>query len=141
MKELLGLVGGVVAGIAAMMLVGWFGGMVFAVEGPAAPAASEAFTDALGSAPLGTHVMILISWFAAAFAAAATAKAISRVSWPGWTLAGLFSLVLAGTFLVPLPTWMQILAVAAPLVAGVLADVLIRGRPKTAATEVDAQVG
>ena len=138
MRALLGLVAGIVAGIVAMMAVGWIGGMFFTVEGPSAPAGSEAFATALGSAPVATHVTILLSWFFAALAGAATAKAIARVSWPGWVIAGALALMLAGTFLVPLPAWMQILAVAGPLVAGVLADVLIKGRPRVEEAEAPA---
>ena len=129
MRSLLGLVAGILAGIVAMMAVGWIGSMFFAVQGPTAPAGSEALATAIGSAPVATQVTILLSWIAAAFAGAATAKAISRASWPGWVIAGALALVLAGTFLVPFPAWMQILAVAGPLAAGVLADVLIKGRP------------
>jgi hypothetical protein len=134
-RAVLGLVFGVIAAVLAMMAVGYIGEMLFPVSGTVDLARTDATLQTLGAASLGAKVFILLSWSAAAFAGAAVAKWISRASWPGWLIAGLLALMLAATFLVPLPTWMQILAVVGPLVGGLLADMLIKSR---VAEEVDA---
>ena len=69
-----------------------------------------------------------MSWFIGGFAALAAAKKLAGVSWPGWVVAGLLALLLAGTFLVPLPVWMQALAVLGPLIGALVADVTVSGR-------------
>jgi hypothetical protein len=112
-----------------MIAVGFVGNLFVPLSDAAAPGGGEAVTVALAAAPLGAQVIVLIAWFAAAFAGAAVARFVSRASWQGWTIAGLLALVLAGTFLVPLPMWMQILAVLGPLAGGALAQRLVAGRP------------
>lgn len=128
-RAVLGLVAGIVAAVLAMMAVGYVGEMLFPVSGTVDLARTDATLQTLGAASLGAKVFILLSWFAAALGGAATAKWVARASWPGWLIAGLLALMLAATFLVPLPTWMQILAVVGPLVGGLLADVLVQVRP------------
>ena len=129
MRALGGLLAGIVAAVLAMMAVGFVGNLIVPLNGPADPARSDQVREAIAAAPADQQAVILLCWFAAAFAGAAVAKWIAGVSWPGWTIAGLLALILAGTFLVPLPMWMQALAVVGPLVGGLLADLLVRRRP------------
>jgi integral membrane sensor domain MASE1 len=63
---------------------------------------------------------------------------VARVSWPGWVIAGGLALLLATTFLAPLPVWMQVLAVVGPLIGGLLADMLVRGGADGAAADARA---
>lgn len=128
MREIGGLVAGVVAAIAAIMLTGFVGGLFFSIEAPTDPMQGDAVVAALGTAPPGTKITLILSWFIGGFAALAAAKKVAGVSWPGWIVAGLLSLLLAGTFLVPLPVWMQALAVVGPLIGALIADVAVRGR-------------
>jgi hypothetical protein len=138
MRSLAGLVAGLIAAVAAMIVVGFVGNLFVPLSDAPVPgqteteAVTEAVTVALTAAPLGAQVTVLLAWFAAALAGAATARFISRVSWPGWTIAGLLALLLAGTFLVPLPVWMQVFAVLGPLAGGALAQILVPVRPADA---------
>ena len=128
MRAIAGLLVGIVAAIAAIMAVGLVGGLFFSVEAPTDPIQSaQATAAALGAAPVGAQILLVLSWFAGGFAGAAAAKRVARVSWPGWVVAGGLALLLASTFLVPLPVWMQALAVVGPLVGGLLADMLVGG--------------
>ncbi|WP_114953462.1 hypothetical protein [Sphingosinicella terrae] len=137
MRAIGGLLAGLVVAVLAMMAAGFVGDLVFPMSGPTDPRQAGQLREALAAAPAGQQAVILFSWFVAAFAGAAAAKAIARVSWPGWTIAGLLALVLAGTFLVPLPGWMQALAVIGPLGGGLLADLLVR-RPRSVQAEATA---
>ena len=128
MKAIGGLLAGIVAAIAAIMATGFIGGLFFTIEAPTDPMQSEAVVAALADAPAGTKITLILSWFAGGLAAMAAAKAVSGVSWPGWAVAGLLALMLAGTFLVPLPVWMQALAVVGPLIGALIGDVLVKGR-------------
>lgn len=129
MRAILGLAAGLVVTVLAMMAAGFVGALIVPMSGPTDPSQAGQLSEALAAAPAGEQVVILLSWFVAVFAGAATAKAVARTSWPGWTIAGLLALVLAGTFLVPLPAWMQALSVIGPLAGGLLADLLVRRRP------------
>ena len=128
MRAIAGLVVGLAAAVAAMIAVGFVGNLFVPMPDAAVPGQGEALTVALASGPLGAQVTVLLAWFAAAFAGAAAARYVARAAWPGWAIAGLLALILAGTFLVPLPVWMQILAVLGPLGGGVLAQWLVPGR-------------
>lgn len=128
MRAIGGLAAGLVVTVLAMMAAGFVGDLVVPMSGPTDPRQAGQLREALVAAPAGQQAVILLCWFVAALAGAATAKAIARTSWPGWTIAGLLALVLAGTFLVPLPGWMQALSVAGPLAGGLLADLLVRRR-------------
>jgi hypothetical protein len=128
MRILGGLIAGIIAAVAAMIAVGFFGSLIVPMSGPTDASQQEMIREALAAAPFGQQLVILLSWFAAAFAGAAAAKLIARRSWPGWTIAGGLALILAASFLVPLPMWMQTFAVLGPLTGGLLADLLIRRR-------------
>jgi hypothetical protein len=129
MRILAGLVAGVAAAVAAMIAVGFVGNLFVPLSDATAPGQGEAVTVALTTAPIGAQIIVLLAWFTAAFAGAGVARYVSRATWPGWTIAGLLALVLAGTFLVPLPIWMQVLAVLGPLAGGALAQSLVAARP------------
>ena len=129
MRAVAGLVAGLVTAVAAMIAVGFVGNLFVPMSDATAPGQREALTVALAGAGFGTQLIVLLAWFAAAFAGAAIARYVSRATWPGWTIAALLALVLAGTFLSPLPTWMQVLAVLGPLAGGLLAQLLVAARP------------
>lgn len=128
MRGLLGLIVGIVAGLAAMMLAGFVGSLLFPAGGVADPRHAEGVVEGLRTASAGAQAALLVSWFAGALGGAAAAKAVSGLSWPGWTIAGLLALVLAFIFLLPLPVWMQALAPVAPLLGGLLAELLVSRR-------------
>jgi len=118
---------GIAAAIAVIMAIGLVGGLFFSVEAPTDPRQGTEVAAALGAAPAGLQVLLALSWFAGGFGGAAAAKRVARLSWPGWTVAGGLALLLAGTFLVPLPVWMQAAAVIGPLAGGLLADLTVGG--------------
>src|SRR5687768_1950945 len=125
MRSIAGLIAGLVAAAAAMIAVGFVGNLFVPMSDAGVPGMGEALIVALAAGPLGPQVTVLAAWFFAAFAGAAAARYVSRAAWPGWTIAGLLALLLAGAFLVPLPIWMQVLAVLGPLGGGLLADRLV----------------
>ncbi|MDQ4087146.1 MAG: hypothetical protein M3177_03905 [Pseudomonadota bacterium] len=138
MRGILGILAGIVAAILAIMAVGWIGGLFFSVDAPTDPMQNpEATASAIGGAPLGAQIVLILSWFAGGLAGAAAAKRVARASWPGWVVAGGLALLLASTFLIPLPVWMQVMAVLAPLAGALLADLLMRREGKR--TSADAR--
>ena len=125
MRAIAGLVAGLVAAGVAMIAVGFVGNLFVPMSDASVPGRGETLIVALGAGPIGPQLIVLAAWFFAAFAGAAAARYVSRTAWPGWTIAGLLALLLAASFLVPLPIWMQVLAVLGPLAGGFLADRLV----------------
>jgi len=129
MRGVLAILGGLVAVAATMMLVSLIGSQLV----PTVPAVN---TDSIESikatyAGLGTEtwVLMLLSWFLGALAGAVVAKKIAGRSWAAWTMAGLILAYLLLTILMlPMPGWMQVAALAAPLLAGFIANRLIPDR-------------
>ena len=114
-------IGGILAGIVAMLAV------IVAIELAAHlvfPVPSD--RDAV---PIGVQLLVLAAYFLGALAGGALAARISGRAWTAWAVA---IVVVAGAiwsmFMIPHPQWMQIAAVVAPLVGGVVAGHFGRGR-------------
>jgi hypothetical protein len=124
------VVGGLVTGVVAVI-----GGQLF----PAPPGTritnAQQVIDAFAGLPAGAKWAVILSWFGGAFAGSVAAKWVARRGWAAWTIAGLFAIyVLANVLILPMPGWMQALAVALPLAAGLFANHLIATRAPEAAT-------
>jgi len=128
MRGFLGIIAGLAGVALAMMLVSLVGSQLVSEVPPVNAGSADAIKatyDALGT---DTRLLILVSWFLGALAGSAVAKKIVGRSWGPWTVAGLMEIYLLLTVLVlPMPLWMKLGAVAAPLLAGYLADRLFRG--------------
>lgn len=122
MRSFGGVVAGIIIGVVAMMIVTFVGGIFFPVQGEVDLNDPESIRAIFASSPPAAKIIILLSWFTAAFAGGAVAKAIGRQLWAAWTVAGLFVLMaLMNVLVLPMPTWMQIMALIAPLLGGWLA--------------------
>lgn len=135
MRGLAGLIAGIVAAVAAMMAVGAVGNLLYPFHLTVDSDDAQATIEVLRTASTGAQIWLLLAWFAGPLAGALVAKRISGLAWPGWTIAGLLAAFLALTFFLPLPVWMQALAFLAPLLGGLVADMLVGGRPAEAVDE------
>jgi hypothetical protein len=138
MKTLIAFAAALVAGALVMMLVAWAGTSIWPLHVPADPNNREALIEGLAMAPAGAQITVLLAWFLGTFAAAAIAKKLSGLAWPGWTIAGVLAFLLAFIFFVPLPVWMQTLAPISPLLGAAVADVVVKGRRSDATGKAEA---
>lgn len=89
------------------------------------------------SAPFAAQAIVVLAWFIGTFVGAWVARSIAREAATttvpaGWIVAGLALLgSVVNLFQFPHPLWMQVAAVAAPLLGGWLAT-KAGGRPKPA---------
>jgi hypothetical protein len=133
---MLRIVGGVVAGLlaafAVIMAIEYFGHAIYPLPADAALRDPEAPVDAL-SMPLPVLLIVVFAWFTGALIGGAVAKRINGRWWSPWLVAGMVALggILAVTMM-PHPTWMQIAAVAAPLLGGLFASHAVWGDRKVA---------
>lgn len=123
MTRLVGsLVVGAVAALAAIVLIQRLGHLAWPLPSDLELEDPEAAARVLGDVPLGAKLVVVFGWFAGGLIGAAAAWRMSRRSWPGWAVAALASLAgIVTVMLVPQPVWMQISAVAAPLLGGLVA--------------------
>jgi hypothetical protein len=136
MRGVLGILAGLVAVVATMMLVTMIGSLL-ASEVPAVDARNiESIKATYAGLSTGTWLLMLLSWFLGALAGAAVAKKIAGRSWAAWTVAGLIlAYLLLTVVMLPMPGWMKFGALAAPLLAGFLANRLVPDRVDVASDE------
>jgi hypothetical protein len=128
MRAILGIIAGLIASMVATVVVGSIG-VIATLRGPVNGDLTDAngVVEAFANMPLGPKLALMAGWFAGGLAGALVAKAIARRSWAGWIVAGLLALyVLANVLILPLPSWMQVLSIAAPLIGGLIGNHLIR---------------
>jgi len=135
---------GVLAGFAAMLAVGFIAGMIYPLSGEVDARDPEGFATILASAPLGARLSILLGWFVAGLAGSAVAKLVGKRRGPAWAVAIFFALfVVLNVLMLPMPTWMQVVAIAAPLLGGLLGSHIKAREPAAAqgdtAAHADAQ--
>jgi hypothetical protein len=115
----------VVAGIVVAFAIVFASDALFHALIPSAPPPAdtgdrEAMGAYVAGQPSSVLVALLAGWTLAAFAGSALAARLARRGeWPGWVVTSLFLFATAANFLmVPHPSWMVTLGVAAILVAG-----------------------
>jgi hypothetical protein len=135
-----GLFAGLIAAIVAMLAIAFAGGQIYPMSAEVDAINPEQIGSAFAATPLGAKLIVILSWFGAAFVGGFVAKRITGANWAVWTIAGLFAVyVLITIFVLPMPPWMQVTAVAAPLAGGLLAS--HAARPRGRASGVGREPG
>ena len=139
MRGFLGLVAGLVAGLAALFVVGTIAGYIFPTPARVDSAMNaEQLVAATAAMSMGARLALLGCWFVGALVGAAVAKRVSGAAWAAWTVTLLVTLmVLVSVLVLPLPGWLQALAVVAPLIGGFIGNHLVDGL--TAVDEEDVR--
>jgi len=133
MRAVLGIIAGIVAGFAAMLVIATVGGLIFPSSARIDGFNAEQIVAAFPTLPMGAKIAIVLSWFGGALVGAALAKKVAGRGWAAWTVAGLFALYVVLTVLVlPMPSWLQAVAVLAPLLGGLIANHLVADREPAA---------
>lgn len=139
MRAFLGALAGIVAGIAALLAIGWVGSTLYPIsidsriQGPV-----EQAVAAISNAPLPSLLFITLSWFVGGLAAGLVAKLIARRPGAAWSAAAVITLLtFANVFLAPFPVWMAIASVAMPLIGGLIGNHLVKSAaaPEAATTD------
>lgn len=129
MRAILGIVAGLIALAVTMMVVSLIGAQ-FVPSPPAMNTSSvESIKQTYASLGTDTWALMLATWFLGALAGAWIAKTIVGRSWAAWTMAGIILVYLLITVLMlPMPGWMQVAALLAPILAGFIANRLVKDR-------------
>lgn len=129
MRAVLGVLAGLVVGAIVMLAIAMAGGLLFPSPARIDAINAEQVAAAFPTLPVGAKIAIVLSWFGGALSGAALAKRLAGGGWAAWTVAGLFAVyVLLNVMILPMPSWLQAVAVLAPLIGGLLANHLVAER-------------
>ena len=129
LRTILGIVAGVVVAFVVLMGLEMAGHAAMPPPAGLDPADPEDLKQMVASASTAAKAWVVFAWFAAVVAGGWVARRLSRASWAGWVIAGLIVVGgIANIMMIPHPLWMQIAAVAAPLLGGWLVTRLPAGR-------------
>ncbi len=127
-----GLVAGVVAAFAAIWAIQLVGHFFYPVPSDLSIGNREQLAAFVRGLPAGAQAFVVAAWLGGALVGGTVAYRISRRRWSAWAIAAVVAFAsILNILMIPHPEWMQIGAVAAPLLGGLLASHL--GRPRTEA--------
>ena len=124
---MLRIIGAIVAGTVSAFAVIWLiealGHVAFPLPEDLDLRDPELAAQALPSIPLPAKLIVVFAWFAGALSGGFVAGRIAGGWWTPWLVAALVACGGIMTILmIPHPVWMQIAAVAAPLLGGLVAS-------------------
>lgn len=130
MRAVVGIIVGLVVGFLALVVIGIIGvGATYSVPADINLYDNRAVVELILNMPPGPKIAFAVSLFGWALVGAATAKRIARRAWAAWTVAGLVTVyVILSVLSLPLAAWMQAVAIAAPLLGGLIGNHLVASR-------------
>lgn len=130
LRTILGIVAGVLVAFVVLMGLEMAGHAVMPPPPGLDPTDPEDVKQMVASASMAAKAWVVFGWFGAVVAGGWVARRLSRKGWAGWVIAGLIVLGgVANIMMIPHPLWMQIAAVAAPLLGGWIVTRLPVGGP------------
>lgn len=132
-RNILGIVAGLIVAVVTVMAIQALGHLLYPYPADVDLSDPEQIARVFPTIPVTAKLFVVAAWFGGALAGAATAKAIAGRDWAAWTIAGLIAIgAVANLFVIPHPAWMQLSAVIAPLLGGLVANHLVRRRERPA---------
>ena len=140
MRAVGGIIAGLIAAAAITILVGFVGMLLtFRVPASVHPGDTRALVDTLANLPVGALSALAVAWLTGAIAGAWTARRISGLGWAAWVVTLIFAAyVVLNAWILPMPGWMQVVWIVAPLIGGLIGNHLGRGAVAPAAATTDA---
>lgn len=132
------IIGGIVAGLAIGLFSIWaiemIGHLIYPLPAELNIRDPEQIETLIRTMPFGAQAFVVAAWFGGALIGSALAMRIAGRAWAAWLVAGVVAAAgIINILFIPHPVWMQISAVAAPLLGGLLGIHL--GRRKALAPE------
>lgn len=129
-----GIVAGIVSAFAAIWLIELVGHSIYPVRSDVNYGNVEEMASLIRGMPLGAQAFVVAAWFGGALIGGVVANLIADRRWPAWPVAALVAAAsILNILMIPHPDWMQVGAVVAPVLGGLIATHLARGRAARAA--------
>lgn len=130
MLKIVGVIAGLVALMVIVVLVQMLGPVLHPIAEGTNPTDTAALARWVASAPLAAQGVVVLAWFLGAVGGGWAALRISGWLPAAWIIAVLdAAMAVANIFRFEHPLWMQIGAVAAPLLGGWIVTRYLRGQP------------
>jgi hypothetical protein len=139
MRAVAGIVVGLIAGLIAAVLVGIVAlGATFSPPPGTDATNLREVAQIFMNVPQATLLALAAAWLAGGFVGALVAKLIARQAWVAWAVALVVAIYFGlNAFSLLMPLWVQALWIAAPLLGGLLGNLLVRGSPAPEAVIVE----
>ncbi|MFN3943624.1 MAG: hypothetical protein ACK4K7_01685 [Allosphingosinicella sp.] len=122
LKTIGGIIAGLLVGFAVIMAVETLSQSLFPRPAAVDPRDRDAVSALIRDLPAGALGLVAFAWFAGALAGGLVAGRIVRRRWAAWTIAALVALAaVANIMLFEHPDWMQVMALIAPALGGLIA--------------------
>ena len=140
MRAIAAIVAGLIAGFVVIIVLGVAGlALTYALPPGLDPYDSRQVAALIEAMPAAPKLAFLAALFGGALGGAAVAKLIARRAWPAWTVTILIALYVVLSILsLPLTALEQTLAIAAPVLGGLIGNHLVKAGPDGAAATIDA---
>ena len=124
MRKILGIIIGAVAALAIVALLSWVDDQLFpfTVDISIDFADQATRAEVIADKTMPDKLLWIAPWLIASFGGAWLALRVSDWKWAGWIVSALILVIaVPGLFYLPQPLWMQVSAVALPILGGWLA--------------------
>jgi MFS family permease len=129
-RGILGVIVGLAVAVLTIMAVQAIGHQIYPYPADVDLNDPEQIARVFPTIPVAAKLFVVAAWFFGAMAGAAVAKSVVGSDWAAWTIAVLVACAgVMNLFIIPHPVWMQIAAVVAPLLGGLIANHLVRREP------------
>lgn len=130
MKRLIGgIAAGIVVAFATVWIIDMVGHLLYPIPTDLDIRDFEAIGRYIQAMPAPAMALVLLAWFAGALVGGLVAGLISRRHWPVWLIAALVACAgIVNVMMIAHPTLLQIGAVVAPLLGGLVASQIVRRR-------------
>jgi hypothetical protein len=135
-RAVLGIVAGLAAAVLTVMAVQALGHALYPYPADVDLSDPEQIARVFPTIPVAAKLFVVAAWLGGALIGAAVAKAIVGRSWAAWAITGFIAVgAVMNLFVIPHPVWMQLSAVIAPLLGGIIANHLVGRSVRPTSTE------
>ena len=128
-RNIAGVVAGLIVAVLTVMVVQAIGHQLYPYPADVDLRDPEQIAAVFPTIPVAAKLFVVAAWFGGALLGGIVAKLITGRNWAAWTIAVLIAVAgVMNLFIIPHPVWMQIAAVAAPLLGGLIATHFERAR-------------
>jgi hypothetical protein len=122
LKTIGGILAGIVVALATIAIIDLANHQIFPRPEGLDLRDREAVSTAIMATPAAGLGLVVFAWFAGALTGGAIAGLVTGLRWTAWLVAGVVAASsVANILMFPHPDWMQVLAVIAPALGGVVA--------------------
>lgn len=133
-RLIIGIVAGLVAAFATIWAIEMIGHQIYPVPSDLAMDDFEAIGAYIETMPAPALALVALAWFAGALVGGFVAASIGRRRWAAWLIAALVAAAaVVNIVMIPHPVLLQLAAIVAPAVGGLIAGHLAGGRAEAPA--------